>query len=696
MLIPAVAAVRIHTDSADAGAPASRFALSELLTALQTERRGVEAAEVGDVPFDDGDVVVCGPGVLGDEPVPGGEGYRITRTETRTGRSVTAVLAAEPAGRVYGMLRLAQLIGRDGKLPDRIGESSTPAYSLRMVEAEAPFYPPEDRSERPYWLAGYRDMYNTDKEPYLDLDRFEQIPRRFETYCQEMLKDGYNTILFIQVQGRWVDPELWDEVKLDEPRRQRLAQWRALYQRLVGIADSYGMRTYLWLSEATFPEEVTAHLTEEGAFVRRRRSLSVRIEHPALQAAMEKKYRYLVETYPGLAGFLIRVGELGGGEAGAVVYVDPDGKASAEQRVADFFGTMEKLIQNTLHREMIARTWWVGDPSIHTDPALYKTAVSKIESPSTWVCIKNTHEFWGAMPENKTLAVATQPLIVEYQASREYDGMGSVPVVMAEHYAARFASLQAIQPEGMWAWVKFGGSGGKYRVPYSHGFEDWTEAATYILGRLAWDPSASAGKLRHEFALTKVHPRIADDYARIMELSEVARNLGMYTVPVTEDNPWHPMFPTYRTYFYAGELVAREDGASTSDPVGYIFEHWKDRRVEMVANAHRALALRRECLALAERVSRGMRPERAEGLLLSVRHGVLLQDALTAWIVAANAYYEWTDAGRPAAGKADVVALLDILQATRERYDEAFGEYVDRQMGMNGWLRLAREGIAGT
>ncbi len=651
----------------DASSPAWQYAARTLSAAL---------ADVGG-----GDVRVNAAGG------PSGEGYRITTTKT------SAVISArDRTGRVYGALRLAREIQLAGKLPASLQLDQSPAYRLRMVEVEAPFYPPEDRAERPSWLGGFRDMYDIDQPPYLDLPRFEKIAQRFERYCQIMLENGYNTLLFIQVESRWLDPEVFPGVKIGDPERQRLARWRSMFQKLLGIAESYGFRSYLWNSEVTFPDPIMLQLHAAGAIIGGATRADVR--HPALLAALETKYRYLARTYPQLAGYLFRVGELG--EPGAVVFrrVGRGDARSEPERVADFFGAMQQLVVGEIGKELIARTWWVGDPSIHTDPAMYKTAVSQLQSASTWVCIKNTHEFWGSQPLNPTIAAATHPVIVEYQGCREYDGMGSVPVVLAEHYCSRFRQLALLQPAGVWAWVKFGGSGGKYRIPYFYGFEDWTEANVYLIGRLAWDPVAEPNRLLREFAVLKVGPQNARDYARIMALSEDARNRGMYVRAICEDNPWHPMFPTYRNYFYAGELVAAEDGARSSDPVRYIFQHFGARRVEMVSDARKALAERRESLQLAEAVAKRTPEAYGRSLLANVRHGLALQEVLTAWIETADACYEWLDDNQPASAKADVEHLLTTLKEARSRYDRDYGEYVDRNAGLAGFTRRVEETLS--
>ncbi|MBE7558306.1 hypothetical protein HS125_04930 [bacterium] len=674
LLVPSagLAATVIEAAPGDRESAAWRYAHRVLASALEAHGGGtVQVAEGG----------------------PGGEGYRLSRGR----RGAFLIEAREPAGRAYGALRLAREITLAGKIPANLGLDESPAYPLRMVEVEAPFYPPEARPERPYWLGGFRNMYDSDQPPYLDLSRFNRIPERFERYCQIMLENGYNALLFIQVESRWVDPEIFPGVVVAATERARLAAWRDLYARLLDIGTAYGFRCYLWNSEVTFPPAVMASLQRAGAVQGRGRAAAADVRHPALLEALETKYRYFARTYPQMAGYLFRVGELG--EPGAVVFrpVGRDHRRGEPERVADFFGAMENLVAGELDKQFIARTWWVGHPSIHTDPAMYATAVSRLRSGSSWVCIKNTHEFWGGQPLNPTIAAARHPVIVEYQGCREYDGMGAVPVVPARHYSKRFRQLESARPAGVWAWVKFGGSGGKYRLPYFYGFDDWTEANVYLIGRLAWTPRADARRLLREFAVLKVGREAAADYARIMELSEEARDRGMYVRAVCDENPWHPMFPVYRNYFYAGELIASEDGVSTDDPVKYIFDHYRSRRGEMRRDARRALAARQEGLRLAERVAARIEPRRAAGLLENVRHGLALQEVLSAWILAADACYAGPDenaAARLPRARRQAVARLAALKDARARYDAEFGEYIDRQSGLRGFITRAEKTLA--
>jgi hypothetical protein len=626
---------------------------------------------------------------------PNGEAYRISPVRQTATRKVH-IQATELAGRVYGTLRLAREV-RLGAVPDAFHIDATPAYSQRMVDVEAPFYPPEDRPERPYWLGGYRDMYNIDEAPYIDLKRMGKIEDRFERFCQISLENGYNALLFVVVQNRMLDPEIWPSVKLDKPHRERLRHWRALYKKLLKTADAYGLSSYLWTSELTLPGPVLTALQEEGAVSNLRSRNGADVTHPGVYRELEKKYRYLVETYPEVDGYLIRVGELGGGEKGVPVYNRsfPNTKEwSRETRVAHFFGEMEELISGKLGRTMIARTWWVGHPSIHTDPVKMGEAVSRIKSASSWLAIKNTHEFWGHLPLNPTLAAATHTVIVEYQGCREYDGMGSHPVVLAEQYSRRFKETKLAKTGGIWTWVKLGGSGGQYRLPYFHGLEDWTEANVYFAGRLAWNPQLDANTLRREFARLKVGKDAAADYAELLRLAESARNKGLYVKPACEENPWHPMFPTYRNYFYAGEIIAREDKVKTKDPVEYIFKHYRDRWDEINSDMKQALADRKKSAQLAKSIATHSTPEYGKALQQNVRHGLALQAALTQWIATADVYYRWREADSPNDQKQNMQEALRELKAKRKAYDTNYGEYIDRGYGMRGFIKCMEEELA--
>jgi len=272
------------------------------------------------------------------------------------------------------------------------------------------------------------------------------------------------------------------------------------FHKEIAEAKAAGLRAFSHVDLFVFPQKLINHFAKElmeygriSIFKSRTRQLCrVMIDE-------------LFDTYPGLDGLVVRVGETylhdmpyHGGQ-GAVTYNCADLDRTREQ---EEFVSLISLLRDEIckkhNRYLLFRTWDCFPDRFHANPEYYVAITDQVEPHEKLVfSMKYTAlDFWRRVRFNPCLTRGKHQQVVEVQCQLEYEGKGAYPMYHMGGVINGFPD--ATTPKGLhhiihhplfrgvFAWSRGGGWGGPYIKN-----EFWVDLNVEVLSKWLQDPSRS-------------------------------------------------------------------------------------------------------------------------------------------------------------------------------------------------------------
>lgn len=356
---------------------------------------------------------------------------------------------------------------------------------------------------------------------------------------------GYNTA----VLGSFTEVATYSNVAPDvlapgTPLRIRIEANRQRLRERLREAAQLGLKACLSTDEILLPtvllERLAGRITMDGDPRR------VDLEKEEFWKVYRAKYREVLRDFPEIAYVMVRTGEnysyLSEGYSGQLIAE----RTSATTRSEAYFRNMQRLINETraivvdeFHRQLIWRTWDLGNHGFHANPAVYDRVLAGVRDRTGLIfSVKFTQtDYWRYNDFNPTIGRGGVDQIIEFQCAREYEGKGAYPdYVGPEHAEAMRKVAAAPRIRGVWIWDFGGGWGGPFLKS-----DRWVRANIYATSRLAADPRLPARQLAEEWAAREFGPAAAPKVAEMLMLSPEAVLRFRYIAPYARRNKgWLP------------------------------------------------------------------------------------------------------------------------------------------------------------
>ncbi|MBO0868614.1 MAG: hypothetical protein J2P15_08620, partial [Micromonosporaceae bacterium] len=610
---------------------------------------------------------------------PSAEGYRLRRTATGL-----VLEAGQPAGAATGLYAVADRIrsgeevlpaGQDGKLIEpRLGLRLLDTGSVGLSDDPAGFVASDDYSLNtdvvgPAILAG---------PPYVDSSAVAQISAQFRQLVDHGLAEGYNAVVvpgfleYVTFAGVGDGHQVYPEGDSHLARVQAMV---AAFGPVWRYARDAGMRVYFATDMLALSPPLQRYL--------QRRFGGLAVDDPALWRVYQAGLRELFTALPYADGLVIRVGE------GGAAYRLP-GWDYTSQIAVRTPGSVQAMLRALLavagegDRDIIFRTWTIGAGSIgdlHTNPQRYQQVLGDIDDPhlivSTKYCLG---DYYSYLPFNTTLEVGGQRRIVELQARREFEGLGSLPNDLGALHQEALRTLIAANPriEGIWTWSQMGGPlrAGPRSLYLRAGFWQLSDLNVYTAARLAADPDADTGQLTADWIRQtfSTDPSTVEAIGRVMALSREAITKGLYIGPYANRTVKAlGVEPPPMMWIFEWDIVTGDSAVLDS-----IYAVSRDHLDEAISEGEQATATAqrmRDLLATTDPAS-WRDPALRKSFVDTMDYEVDLFDTLSAYRSMFLRYAQWLDTGSPVA-RAQWLAARSRYQVARDRHLKRYTGNVD-------------------
>lgn len=313
-----------------------------------------------------------------------------------------------------------QTIADDGsRAASSSGDASTDAAELRLFDGVAPLFTGVTGGETNWSKTPFARIEHRGRIP---ADRIDAVVQAWERYCREMATIGYNAVAVDDLAHLVSHP--W----YPGPLRQLLADWQALYTRLFATARRLGLRVFAVTDYCFFNDAIETHLVTTG-----RSPLEFFAE--TVEMAL-RQYR--------LDGLVLRLGESDGVDVGGVFTSRLSVRRPAEaRRVVSRLLPLFERAGGTL----IVRTWTLGAfpiGDLNWNPATWDAVFGGLESEALVVSLKyGEADFFRYLDVNPLFFHGPQRKLIEFQARREYEGMGEFPSFTGWMHARHRDALRA-------------------------------------------------------------------------------------------------------------------------------------------------------------------------------------------------------------------------------------------------------------
>ncbi len=297
--------------------------------------------------------------------------------------------------------------------------SSADASELRLFDGMAPFFTGVTGGETNWSKTPFARIEHRGRIPP---GRIDAIVRAWERYCREMTRIGYNAVAVDDLAHLVSHP--W----YPESLRRLLADWHALYARLFAVARRLGLRIFAATDYCFFNESIDGRLAETGGspldFFAKTAEIALR-QH-------------------GLDGIVLRLGESDGVDVAGAFTSRLTARCSGEARhvVARLLPLCERA-----RATLIVRTWTLGAfplGDLIWNPATWDAVFGGLESEALVVSLKHGEaDFFRYLDVNPLFFHGRQRKLIEFQARREYEGMGEFPSFTGWMHARHRGALRA-------------------------------------------------------------------------------------------------------------------------------------------------------------------------------------------------------------------------------------------------------------
>ena len=418
--------------------------------------------------------------------------------------------------------------------PIKIPENESDSLSLRLVDFGGVGILPDTAN----WSNNYEHNVHRFEDlllenyPFVKENSFKRIQAQTEIYTQKMGDLGMNGIvlpLFLEFVTFSKHPDQSLIYSPETPYVKRHLALRTAFNSLAEIANSNGLKTYLYTDMVTLTKPLEAYF--------KKRFGKVDVQQKEFWKLYQAGLEEIFENMPNVEGLMIRIGEAGS------VYNKPGWDYFSELYVKD-----KKAVDLMLHqflqvaerynKKIIFRSWSVGVGEIgdmHTNPETYQEVLGKQNSPNLIISTKYCNgDYYSWLPFNHTLYRGKQNRIVEFQARREFEGLGALPNYVAPLHQQALVQLNRKNPriQGMWLWSQEGGplrAGPLSTYPF-YGFKTITDANVYALTQLAQNPTQSIDSITQNWVAKKfgTNPQVKEKVSEVLLASHEAIEKGLY------------------------------------------------------------------------------------------------------------------------------------------------------------------------
>lgn len=328
----------------------------------------------------------------------------------------------------------------------------------------------------PFFRDYDRDVINWSKAPFAHLEtgdglnpvRCARIRSDFSTFCARASAAGYNAVTL---------DDLAHLCRFDfypAGLIKKIEAYRRFFAALFDIATAAGLQVFITTDLLFFNEAID-------------RQVGTRQE--ALRTFAAEACRQLLESFPAVAGVIVRIGESDG--------LDVEGDFRSRMvihRPAQARAMIETLLPvfEVLNRQLIFRTWSVGVGRVGDiiwNPETFDRVFRGLESEHLIISMKyGQSDFFRYLPLNRLFFRGGHRKLLELQARREYEGFGEFPSFIGWDYEQIRNQLAGqTSVVGISVWCQTGGWSGFRRLTWLDSNAVWNEINTYVSIRIFRD-----------------------------------------------------------------------------------------------------------------------------------------------------------------------------------------------------------------
>ena len=377
--------------------------------------------------------------------------------------------------------------------------------SLRIFDALSPFFLHHPEGQMNWSKIPFAHL---ERDGKLDPDVIGDILIEFDRHIRAMARLGYNAIVLDDLA------HLANLAQYPRDLQAKLADYHDLYRELFALIARYDLRVFV-ATDANFTvnDPTTAGTTSESL--------------------LQEAIRTAFDTWPMLDGVTIRIGEADGvdheGDFRSQVAVKtPTEARQLIQQVLPEFESRGKLL--------IFRTWTLGAYPVgdliwnhHT----YDDVFGGIDSDNLIVSLKyGDADFFRYLDLNPLFFHGRQKKIIEFQARREYEGMGEYPSFVGFLYEKYIRELRAGQANvvGMFA-LQGGGWAPFQRTAFSTQASMWNELNAQATVQLFMGTPIDT--IIRDFAHDREIANV-EEFTRFLRLADSAIESGLYVREMAE------------------------------------------------------------------------------------------------------------------------------------------------------------------
>ncbi len=323
------------------------------------------------------------------------------------------------------------------------------------------------------------------------------------------------------------------------PERKWLDEFTPGIEQQIAAAKAKGLTVFYHIDLFVLPKRLVDHFREEICDPVSGRIL---LERPMTLEIHRALFAELVERFPEVDGYIIRVGEtylfdtphhVGNGpiprigDAWSPTYLYEETLAKTQggqvwtsaqvEAYVELIGFLRDEICVIHDRMLFFRTWDIFPDKFHARLDHYLEVTDQIEPHANLVfSVKHTAlDFWRHVKFNECLTRGRHRQIIEVQCQREYEGKGAYPNYVMDGVINGFEEnaikkgLGEVLDDplivGVYAWSR----GGGWYGPYISN-ELWPDLNAFVLARFVKDPSRSEEEIFHEYAVGKIGLTAAD------------------------------------------------------------------------------------------------------------------------------------------------------------------------------------------
>lgn len=320
----------------------------------------------------------------------------------------------------------------------------------------------------PFFRGCDEPVINWSKAPFAYIERSggltaarcTQITHDFRTFCQRASEAGYNAVTLDDLA------HLCDFPFYPLALREKITQYRQLFQALYQIAHEYGMQVFITTDLLFFNDHIDQHIPNN--------------EKAHRQFAADC-CRQLFEILPQTAGLIVRIGESDG--------LDVEGDflsrliINRPQQARRMVQALLPVFEAT-NRLLIFRTWSVGVGrvgDISWNAETFDRVFKGLENEHLIISMKyGQSDFFRYLPVNPLFFHGGHRKLIEFQARREYEGFGEYPSFIGWDYEKIRNRLTGQNIAGISVWCQTGGWSGFRRLTWLEDRAIWNEINAYV------------------------------------------------------------------------------------------------------------------------------------------------------------------------------------------------------------------------